>query len=189
MLFAVIDATGWAVIIGAVFLGLIQLATLFINHSREKAKIEREQKLEDAKIKREQDLADKVESVREQAERAAKLLKEDTLATSEKLKAVKNQAEEAAKLLVQSTSINAEKLDAMALVGEKTHALVNSAMAAQLKIAAVALRRIANDSKNVDDIAAAELAEKNLFDHQEKQKAADAAHPLVTVQVGLTRDK
>jgi len=140
-MFADIDATGWSVIIGAVFLGLIQLATLFVNYFREKAK-----------IKREQELADRVEAVKAQAEVAAKLLKTNTAA-------------------------NVNKLDAIAVTGEKTHALVNSAMAAQLRVTAVALRRIADVSGNAADMEAAELAEKNLADHQEKQKRSDALYP------------
>lgn len=57
---AIIDAPGWSIIIGAVFLGLIQLATLLLSYLRESAK-----------IKRDALAAEKVEAVRVQAAAAA----------------------------------------------------------------------------------------------------------------------
>lgn len=57
--------------------------------------------------------------------------------------------------------------------GEATHTLVNANYGAQLKISALALRRIAAITKDPDDVAAAELAEKLLKEHNEKQKTVD----------------
>lgn len=67
---------------------------------------------------------------------------------------------------------SAAKLDAIAETGDKTHILVNSNMGVQLKIAAVALRRLAS-SGNPEDVAAAELAEKLLREHESKQASVD----------------
>lgn len=57
--------------------------------------------------------------------------------------------------------------------GESTHTLVNANMGAQLKISALALRRVAELTKHTDDQAAAELAEKLLKEHDDKQKRVD----------------
>jgi hypothetical protein len=65
------------------------------------------------------------------------------------------------------------KLNAIAKVGEKTHMLVNSSMGAQLTIAAVALKRLAA-SGDPDDIAASELADKLLREHEARQASVDA---------------
>jgi hypothetical protein len=59
-------------------------------------------------------------------------------------------------------------------VGEAIHTLVNSNMGAQLKIAAVALRRLADNTTHPDDVAAAVLAEKLLHEHEIKQASVDA---------------
>lgn len=60
---------------------------------------------------------------------------------------------------------------------EKIHVLVNSGMIAQLKISAVALRRVAKLSNDVDDGAAADLAEKLLHEHERKQAIVDSSGP------------
>lgn len=65
------------------------------------------------------------------------------------------------------------KLEGLAKVADATHTLVNSAMCTQLKISAVALRRVADLTKHPDDVAAAELAEKGLVEQVDKQKIAD----------------
>ena len=68
-----------------------------------------------------------------------------------------------------------KKLEDIAKVGTAVHALVNSAMGAQLKIGALALRRVADDHKgNPDDQAAADVAEKALKDHIAGQAIIDA---------------
>jgi len=54
------------------------------------------------------------------------------------------------------------------------HTLVNANMGAQLKISAVALRRVADLTKHPDDAIAAETAERLLAEHVSKQAAVDA---------------
>lgn len=79
--------------------------------------------------------------------------------------------------LRDNTDTTNRKLDRMEKVGVATHTLVNSNMGAQLKISAVALRRVANLMRgqpgHEDDESAAVLAEKNLSDHVNKQAIVD----------------
>lgn len=58
-------------------------------------------------------------------------------------------------------------------VADKTHALVNSAMATQLRISSIALRRLADISKIPDDLKAAELAQTAYDQHMAKQDVLD----------------
>ncbi len=67
----------------------------------------------------------------------------------------------------ESTVLNGTK------IGE-IHQLVNSAFTTQLKLTAVALRRVADLTKHPDDIKAATLAEKLLSDREDEQKKIDA---------------
>jgi len=60
-------------------------------------------------------------------------------------------------------------------VANDTHILVNSNMEKALLIAAIALRRVANLSKDPSDITAAEAAEAALAEHRSKQKVVDEA--------------
>jgi len=55
-----------------------------------------------------------------------------------------------------------------------THTLVNSASLVQLRLYAVAARRIAGLTGNKDDLEAADLAEKLALDHAAKQDKVDA---------------
>lgn len=83
--------------------------------------------------------------------------------------------------LTKSTTATSEKLDGIAKVGHETHVLVNSSMLAQLKISAIALRRIAVLTKEADDEAAAALAEKLLKEHEGKQKTIDDGACVIDV--------
>jgi hypothetical protein len=76
--------------------------------------------------------------------------------------------------LAASTVAADEKMNSLAKVADATHTLVNSSMSAQLKISAVALRRIAELTKNPEDDAAAKLAEKLDKEHTIKQSVVDA---------------
>ena len=101
--------------------------------------------------------AEKVETVRQVAALTSK--KVETVAT----------------LLEQSNTITSGKLEAMAIVGQKTHALVNSAMGVQLRLNMVMSRRIADMPNATEaDIKAALMAEAAFADHERKQKEADA---------------
>lgn len=57
--------------------------------------------------------------------------------------------------------------------GDETHILVNRNMSAQLKISANALRALARLTMDADDIAAAELAEKMMQEHEIKIRKMD----------------
>lgn len=80
--------------------------------------------------------------------------------------------------LKTSTADTTEKLDEIAEVGNQTHVLVNSSMTAQLKISALALRRISVLTNDPEDEAAAALAEKLLKEHSAKQKTVDDGNKL-----------
>lgn len=58
-------------------------------------------------------------------------------------------------------------------VSDATHTLVNSAMGAQLKVAAIAMRRVADLTRDPADTEAASVAEKALADHEAKQARVD----------------
>jgi hypothetical protein len=64
-----------------------------------------------------------------------------------------------------------KKLENLAITTDSTHDLVNGAMTVQLKISAVALRRIADITRHPDDEAAAVLAETSFREHEEEQKS------------------
>jgi hypothetical protein len=78
-----------------------------------------------------------------------------------------NQAEVKSALTEHTTSQD-KKLDAI-------HALVNSAMGAQLKMTADALRAVADANTTPENIQAAEEAEKLYDEHQAKQAVVDAS--------------
>jgi hypothetical protein len=73
---------------------------------------------------------------------------------------------------------NSAKLDKVVVTGAVTHSLVNSAMGAQKKLVAIALRRVADLSQHSDDIKAAELAEQAYIEHEENAKKVNAAAVL-----------
>jgi len=73
------------------------------------------------------------------------------------------------------TNLQDTKLKKIEKTGEQTHILVNSNMAVQLKISAIALRRLANMPKATEeDRVAADLAEKALIEHNLKQEHVDS---------------
>jgi hypothetical protein len=53
------------------------------------------------------------------------------------------------------------------------HTLVNSSMGFQLKVSSVALRKVAMQTGDPDDIAAADLADRMLKEHETKQATVD----------------
>src|SRR5687767_14625286 len=94
-----------------------------------------------------------------EAARASKMVREDAVkarraadvAASEAQKAVVK-AQEVKVTLAENTAVAKGRLDALAKVAESTHTLVNSNMSVQLKISAVALRRIAELTKDPGDV-------------------------------------
>lgn len=76
--------------------------------------------------------------------------------------------------LETTTAQTTNSLTAIADVGNKTHTLVNNAMAVQLKLNAVIARRLAGMTANAADLAAASAAEALYAEHMAKQEAVDA---------------
>jgi hypothetical protein len=128
--------------------------------------------------------ADKLKGMATSAAQAADdvktTLRQTTAASNEKLKNVAGMAEEVRTTLKSSTQSSNDKLDDVAatltgkldtigLVADATHTLVNGNMSVQMKLASVALRRIADLTNEPDDEKAAELAEKAYAEHQAKQ--------------------
>lgn len=66
-----------------------------------------------------------------------------------------------------------QKAEQSKKVGESIHVLVNSNMQAQLKISAIALRRIALLTSDKEDKIASQLADKLLREHEKKQTEVD----------------
>lgn len=75
--------------------------------------------------------------------------------------------------LRENTVASAQSMADLKKVTKDVHTLVNANMGAQLKISALALRRVADLTKHQDDVAAAELAEQLLTAHNEKQAVVD----------------
>ena len=71
------------------------------------------------------------------------------------------------------TDAIADVLNDVASVGQAVHVLVNSNMAAQLKISTIALKRLAELTKHPDDVAAYQLSQKLYSEHEKKQATVD----------------
>lgn len=71
------------------------------------------------------------------------------------------------------------KLRTIGKVADKTHTLVNSSFSAQLKISAIALRRIADITKHPDDDNAASVAERLHREHEQKQSVVDQGGTVI----------
>lgn len=69
---------------------------------------------------------------------------------------------------------NEKKLDVITKTGDAVHTLVNSNFGVQLNIAAIALRRVADLTKEPSDIKAANIADKALADHESRQAVVDS---------------
>ena len=113
-----------------------------------------------AKIARQGDKAAKeVEKVAKKAEEVKTALEEGAIERQ-------HNAEEVKKALQATNKTQDQKLSSI-------HTLVNSNMGAQLKISAIALRRVADLTKHPNDVAAADVAEKLLDEHEAKQATVD----------------
>jgi hypothetical protein len=78
------------------------------------------------------------------------------------------------KSIMSTAAASNVKLDDIAVMSNGTHKLVNSAMIVQLKISAMALRRVADLTEDPRDIEAAELAEQLLREQLVRQASVDA---------------
>lgn len=87
---------------------------------------------------------------------------------------------EVAATLKVTTKETDDKLEDIQKTGNAVHVLVNSAMSSQLRVSAVALRRIADLTKHPDDAAAADLAENAHREHEMKQHVVDAGNKITT---------
>lgn len=111
----------------------------------------------------------KVQEVADQAKVAAVKVEEvktQATAAAVEVKEVRN-------TLRSDGAKTAAKLKQMAKVMRDTHTLVNNNMEKQLKITAIALRRVAENG-DPDDIAAAVAAEELLAEHVAKQRIVDS---------------
>ncbi len=97
-----------------------------------------------------------------QAEQTARAAEQAVVAT-----------EKVATVLAVNTADTTVALNEIRHTGNATHLLVNSAMSRQLKISAIALRRVAELTGHPDDVEAARLAEISYHDHELKQKPLD----------------
>lgn len=183
-------ATALIALLGTVFTGVMAYLMAKLNQKQALAAI----KVEAVAVKADA-VATKVEAVAVRVEEAASVAsdKADAVASKAEVVAAKadvvaakvdeaavkvsevaTKVEEVKVTLEASTTLSDAKLDAIARVADATHALVNSNMAAQLKISAIALRRVAEMTSNPKDIAMAELADKNLADHEAQQAVVDS---------------
>jgi ABC-type transport system involved in cytochrome bd biosynthesis fused ATPase/permease subunit len=146
-----------------------------------------ERKEATAKERREQEAKD-AKTAKEAADLKAAAIAREVKDAAEKAATAAVKVEEVKQRLETTTATNAGMLAQIAKVGEATHTLVNSNMGTQLKISAVALRRVAELTKHPDDLAAADLADKGLHEHEGKQAIVDsgARTPVATQAKGGT---
>lgn len=96
-------------------------------------------------------------------------LKIEAVKTKQLVAVAAHATDEARIELKAGTAVAAAKLDGV-------HTLVNSQHSGQLRITALALRRVADLTGHKDDIAAAELAETLLAEHKEQEKKVEEAN-------------
>lgn len=106
-----------------------------------------------------------IQNVTSKIERAATVAARETRLTAESL--------------AITTAETDRKMAGLEKVTNAVHTLVNSNFAMQLKVAAVALRRVADLTCDPADRMAADLAESALRDHQAKQQTVDAGQSIV----------
>jgi hypothetical protein len=158
MLFAVSDLVWQALIAG--------LAACFIAWMQQRTKVAVEQAAKVA-VASADTAAVKVEELATKQDEVARVTAQQLDDAAAKVKEVKA-------ALADSDTATANQLHDIAKTGEATHILVNSNMAAQLKISMIALKRLAELTNHPDDMAAAELAAKNYHEHEIKQAKVDA---------------
>jgi hypothetical protein len=90
-----------------------------------------------------------------------------------KVEEVATKAEKVKQTLDESTKRTDGKLDNLAKTTDATHVLVNSASLVNLRLYAVAARRIATLTNDQADLEAAVLAEKLVTEHEKKQRTVD----------------
>lgn len=93
--------------------------------------------------------------------------------TSDKVADAADKVAEVKVDLAKTSAITEKKLDKIEETGEKVHTLVNSNMGVQLKLNAALASRIAEMTKDPEDIKAAALAQTLLHEHEAKQTLVD----------------
>lgn len=144
------------------------IAKMIFDASKEKAK---------AVADKEQKERDDAEKVRQAVEVAAEK-KEQRAREDAQVRAVAEVARKAdvaadkvgqvKRTLEEATEEQSGRLDSIQKTGQLTHDLVNSASLVQLKLYAVAARRIADLTKDPADAEAATVAERLYHDHEAK---------------------
>jgi hypothetical protein len=103
----------------------------------------------------------------------------DAAKAAKKVQEVADKQEKDTETAKRATAKQDVKLDDLHDIAQSTHVLVNSQMAAQLKVNADLASRIAaltvNTPQGKDDAVAAKAASDKLADHENKQRAADAS--------------
>lgn len=127
-------------------------------------------------VKRDAQRAIQMEQARVAAVNAAKEVREVKTTVAETSKAAATKADGVAEQLIKTTAATDATLANLTDTNAKIHTLVNSNMATQLKIAALALRRVADMTRHPDDVAAAVTAERAYADHQSKQQVVDSVN-------------
>ncbi len=96
MIFAELDANGWAFVIGAFFVGVFQVLTIILNYLRERVKIERDNlvadRVEEVRL-RQVTVAREVATVARKQEESSLDLQEAIKAKNEKLEAIAENVE------------------------------------------------------------------------------------------------
>jgi hypothetical protein len=100
-----------------------------------------------------------------------RVLQKNAVDAADKVETVRTQ-------LLDTQSATHRQLQNIQRTSDDTHVLVNNNMAIQLKISAMALRRVADLTKEEGDQAAAQEAEKSLTEHLGKQAHVDEAIKL-----------
>ncbi len=174
ILAAELDANGWVMIIGALFLGAGQIVQMVIAWRRELKKIEREDAANQliAKVAQKQDIAtEKVAEVAIKQDEATKKVAE----VAEKAEVAQTKSAAMHQVLFQETAQQTVMLDAIKQTAEKTAAFVNGATTTQLQVTADALRQLANKTHEPKDIHAADAAEEFLKRHIENQPKTEGS--------------
>jgi hypothetical protein len=156
-------STSWQVVLQAIIAGIV---TMVLGYFQMRTK-------------------NSIEAASNQQAKIASIQKAETVQVKESLanatKAAAVQVSEVKKTLDDNTQATAAKLEGLHDVAVATHTLVNSNMGNQLKISALALRRIADMTKHQDDEMAAALAEGLLAEHMARQAIVDQKIKDMTV--------
>jgi hypothetical protein len=105
---------------------------------------------------------------------SARKLVESEARQAARLKEAAAKVDDVRRSLDERSRIEGLKLDDLSRVAESTHALVNSNMAAQLRLTLAAMRRVAELTRDPDDVRSAEEASRLYAAHMQRQADADA---------------